>query len=284
MKRSGMQLVVCGSCTHPEFMTIRGGSLCPTEYPAVVGLIDHPDEGLILFDTGYDPAFIEATHPFPERFYRWSTPVQLKPDETAAEWIARIGCSPADVRAIVLSHFHGDHIAGLHAFPNAKIFCSAAGLRELRRHGRVGRVRRGLLSRLVPDTLGGRAMFFEDCALHRLPTDFAPFEDAADLFGDGSLAAVPLPGHCPGHWGLALRLADDRHAFLIADAAWSSRAVRDAIPPPRLTTALLGETRAYRQTLGRVSSLSHRNREMLILPSHCPVAARDSGLLRKADA
>jgi glyoxylase-like metal-dependent hydrolase (beta-lactamase superfamily II) len=273
VKRVSLQLLACGSCRHPEAMTRKGASLCAADFPAIVGLIRHPDAGLILFDTGYDPAFFAATRPFPERFYRWATPVRLEPGESAVEQIARLGHAPADVAAIILSHFHGDHVAGLHHFPNAAIHCAEAGLTAIRRGGRLARMRQGLLPALVPEDVARRARFFEQASPVDLPPAFAPFTRGMDLLGDGSLIAVDLPGHCPGHWGLALRLDDDRFAFLIGAAAWSFTAVAAGTPPPRLTTALLGDTSRYRATLDSLHRLHVGGAGVVILPAHCPAAA-----------
>lgn len=274
MTRVSLSLLGCGRCRHPEAMTRRGASLCAADFPAIVGLIRHPSEGLILFDTGYDPAFFDATRSFPERLYRWATPVRLDAGESAAEQLARLGHAADEVRRIILSHFHGDHVAGLHNFPGARIHCSRTGLATTGSGGRFARVRRGLLPALVPWDVDRRATFFEDGPFVDLPDMFAPFARGADLIGDGSLIAVELPGHCPGHWGLALRLEDDRRVFLIGDAAWSIGAVEALAPPPALTTALLGDTGSYRATLADLNRLSARaGDDVAILPAHCPVAA-----------
>ena len=242
MTRCRLHVLKAGACRHPAASTRAGASLRPAVYPALVGLILHPSEGAILFDTGYDPAFFAATRPFPERLYRWITPVELPRGEAAADQLARFGLTPQDVRAVVASHFHGDHVAGLHAFAHARLYCSRAGLEQVRRAGRLARVRRGVLSTLVPDALAAKARFFEDLPRAPLGPELHPFESGADLFGDGSLVAVELPGHCPGHWGLVLREESGQGVFLVADAAWSRAAIRDDAPPPSLTTALLGAT------------------------------------------
>ena len=273
MKRTRIHVLQAGACLHPAAMAREGASLSPAVFPALAGLILHPQEGPVLFDTGYDPAFLEATRPFPERFYRWMTPVRLAEGEAAADQTERLGIKPAEVRAVVISHFHGDHIAGLHAFPNARLYCARAGLAEVRGPGRFARVRKGVLAGLVPADAEARARFFEELPRVGLPGDFAPFEQGADLFGDGSLIAVELPGHCPGHWGLALRREDDGYEFLVADAAWSGAAIRDNAPPPPITTGLLGETGPYRETLTRLHALWVRNPELRLTPSHCPEAA-----------
>ncbi len=273
MKRCQFHVLQAGLCHHPAGMARRGAGLCPTEFPALAGLIIHPTEGPILFDTGYDPAFFAATRSMPERLYRWATPVQLKEGHAVADQLQRHGLKAEDVRHIVISHFHGDHIAGLHAFPAARLFCSRIGAAQLTSGSRFGRVRRGLLSTLAPAELHERAVYFEDMAATPLDDDMKPFEAGVDLLGDGSLLAVPLPGHCVGHWGLLVRDGDGRKTFLVGDAAWSSAAVRDNVPPPRITTALLGNTRSYRDTLHDLHLLGARNTEILLAPSHCPEIA-----------
>ncbi len=253
-----------GACRHPEFMARRGGHLCAVSFPALVGLILHPDHGPILFDTGYHPRFFAATEDFPERFYRWATPVQYGPEDSLETQLKGFNLQPADIRAVVVSHFHGDHVAGLAAFPRARVFCARQGLERLRAGGRFARVRQGLLSALVPEDIA--ATFYEDLPCAALPPEMAPFTAGADLYGDGSLVAVELPGHCPGHWGLWLP-----GVLFIGDAAWSLAAITEDAPPPAITTALLGDTAIYRRTLSHLKALVGK---VEIIPSHCPVTAR----------
>jgi len=74
---------------------------------------------------GYADRFETATTPFPERFYRWLTPVTLKPEEALGVQLAGLGIAAGDVRHVVLSHFHADleHAANpggtLHLLRNA---------------------------------------------------------------------------------------------------------------------------------------------------------------------
>jgi glyoxylase-like metal-dependent hydrolase (beta-lactamase superfamily II) len=269
MRRCEVHFLECGCCRHPEAMTLAGGRLAPTEFPALGGLFLHPSEGAILYDTGYDAAFLEATRRFPQRFYRWLTPPELPAGASAADQLARFGLTPADIRWVVISHFHADHIAGLHAFPGADIACAKAGLANACRGGDWRALTQGVLRALIPADFASRAVFFEDRPRIALPAAFAPFDEGADIFGDGSLLAVELPGHCPGHWGLAARGADDRQHLLAGDAAWSSRAIRENRPPPAITTGFLGDTEPYRRTLSRLHQLAAAAPELLITPSHC---------------
>ncbi|RZM37612.1 MAG: MBL fold metallo-hydrolase [Sphingomonas sp.] len=277
MKRSSLEIVECGHCRHAEAMTRRGAAWRGVDFPALVGVIHHAQEGVILYDTGYDAAFMDATRALPERLYRLATPVTFAPGESIVDQLATRGIPADAVRHIILSHFHGDHVAGLHNFPHATLHCACAGLRDLRARSRFGSARRGLLPALVPDRID-HAAFFEDATPVALPAAFQPFDRGADLLGDASLLAVELPGHCPGHWGLALRLEDDRYTLLVGDAAWSLTAIERNMPPPGLVARLLGDAAVQRSTLAALHRLHGGRPDTLLLPSHCSIAARQAGL------
>lgn len=280
MREVEVHLFASGACRHPAAMTQRGAGWRSARFPALPALLVHPSEGPILFDTGYAAGFTEATQPFPERFYRWLTPMELPAGDDAASRCRARGIDPATVRHVVLSHFHGDHIAGLSQFVSARIHCARAGLDDAMRGGRWRSIRRGVLRALLPPDLVERARFFEDAPSVALPADARPFTRGADLLGDGSLLAVELPGHCPGHWGLLVADARRGLHFLVADAAWSLEAIRGNRPPPAVTTAFLGATQRYRATLAALHALHVRNPDLVLTPYHC--AERETAIERDA--
>lgn len=276
MREVAVHTIRAGHCLHPQRMSIRDGSWRPAVFPALSMLIVHPVEGPMLFDTGYDPAFFAASQPFPERLYRWLTPVTLGEGSEVAAQLARFGFAPGDVRHLILSHFHADHIAGTHAFPNAAIHCSKAGLDAACSGSRFAAVRKGVLRTLLPPDLAERARFFEEAPRARLPAALQPFEDGADLIGDGSVIAVELPGHCPGHWGLVVADAARGAHFMVADAAWSTDAIHRNMPPPSITSNFLGSARRVEATLARLNALWQRNPEIRLTPAHCPERAAEA--------
>ncbi len=281
MIRIGFRWLERGSCRHPQAATIKGGSLCAVDFPAMVGVIAHPALGNLLFDTGYDPAFLDATRPFPERLYRWATPVEVGAGEEWQAWLMRHSIAPDTLAGLIVSHFHGDHVAGAARLAGLPLYCARAGLLALRSGSRFGRVRQGLLPALVPQAMDAQARFFEDAAQRALPSAFVPFTSGRDILGDGSLLAVELPGHCPGHWGLAFVNEDDRPILLAGDAVWSDRSIAENRPPPRLTTAILGNTPLYRATLEQLHQASCNGSGVAILPSHC---ARSAAVFNAGDA
>ena len=76
-------------------------------------LILHPDAGAMLYDTGYADRFEQATTPFPERFYRWLTPVTLPVEQHLGTQLRRYGVRLDEVKRVIISHMHADHVAGL---------------------------------------------------------------------------------------------------------------------------------------------------------------------------
>lgn len=276
MNEVSVKSLLTGYCMHPQVMSIRDGSWRPVAFPALAMLLVHPVEGPMLFDTGYSEHFLEATKHFPERVYRWTTPLKLMPGAAAELQVKRAGYDPLDVRHVIISHFHADHISGLAAFPNAVFHCARAGFEQICSEGRFSRVRRGLLQTLLPLDFATRARFFEDGSGVNLNTAYAPFEHGVDLLGDGSVLAVELPGHCPGHWGLAVNNIHQPGHLLVADAAWSLDAIKRNVSPPAFTTAFLGNTVKARETLRKLHTLSKSNPGLRITPCHCPERAKEA--------
>jgi glyoxylase-like metal-dependent hydrolase (beta-lactamase superfamily II) len=269
VQRIEYRIYEAGHCMHPECATRRGASLASIPYPALAFLLRHPQQGRLLFDTGYSEHFLDATRHFPERLYRAVTPVHLAVDEPLRVQLQRDGVTPGDVGHVMLSHLHGDHLGGLHDFPDAALICSREAWEDMHARSRLGALKRGLLPRLLPDDFLDRVSWIEDAPLSDLPAALAAFGAGHDLFGDGSLLAVSLPGHAAGHYGLLFVDPQDKPIFLVADAAWSSQAIREGVPPPALVTAWLGDTQVYRDTLQRLHELAHATPSIRVLPSHC---------------
>lgn len=125
-------------------------------------VIEHPTEGLIVFDTGYDQAYFEACQTWPERLYPLLVPVTFDGGQSLVVQMKSIDLDPQNVRHVIISHFHADHIAGLHHFPQARWHCAKAGLDQITTLKRFSRVRRGLIKALIPPRFTDQAAFFED--------------------------------------------------------------------------------------------------------------------------
>lgn len=263
-----IQLLKIGHCRHPEFIVQKGGRFKFCEYPAIVTLIKHPGKGYVLFDTGYSPRFVDATQGFPNRLYRWLTPMTLNTEECLLTQLAQQGIGADDINTIFISHFHADHIAGLKDFPNAQYICSKQAYHSfISRHG-FSALLKGYLKALLPADFLRRVNFIEASKVIKLDAELPPFTDGYDLFGDGALIAVALPGHAFGHFGLLCNIGN-HPCFLVADASWSLKAIRDNIRPNPLAMLIMSQRDQYYETLSKLSRLHHARTDLTLIPSHC---------------
>lgn len=272
-----LDLLHMGHCLAPMALTAQGAPWRLGRFPAGAALIRHPRHGTILFDTGYGQSFFDATTSLPERFYRWLTPVRLPKAQRLTQQLQRHGVTAPDM--VILSHLHADHVAGLFdlAQPPAAIITSAqakAGLDT----GRIASLKAGC-PLLLRDALRRQTMtVIEDHPLITLqPHELGTFRTGHDLLGDGSMVAVPLPGHGQGQFGLYLPDLDHGPAFLIADAAWSLAALRDNRPPPRNTLNRLGNAARYLDTFSALCTLHRLRPELRLIASHCPETFPEQG-------
>ncbi|MFJ3058252.1 MBL fold metallo-hydrolase [Herbaspirillum sp. NPDC087042] len=263
------ELLKVGHCTHPECVAMRGGRWASVPFPALCGLLRHPQRGWLLFDTGYSAHFMAATQPFPQRLYRWTTPSLLPEHERLTVQLRRRGIAPEDISGIVISHLHGDHIAGLRDFPRARFFVMRTELDSMRRRCAWNNLRHGVLPALLPDDFADRLHFADDCPTVKLPSALSAFGEGMDLFGDGSVLAVHLPGHTLGQIGLALHDETGRITFLCADACWSLQAIRDDLRPTWLARQLFDNATHYLETFARLRRLHLAASDVRLIPSHC---------------
>jgi glyoxylase-like metal-dependent hydrolase (beta-lactamase superfamily II) len=268
MHKLEWRLYEAGYCTHPELATRAGASLRSCEFPALVALLRHPVQGTVLFDTGYSPHFMRATRHFPEYLYRMVTPVRLQQGAALSWQLEQDGIAPAAVAWVVLSHLHGDHVGGLADFPRSPIVLSRAAWHDMDGRSRLGALSKGLLPGLWDPHSRARVHWLEDLQTIALSDPFAAFGVGHDLFGDRSVLLISLPGHAAGHYGLLFEDVEGP-VFLVADASWSSQAIRELLPPPSVVTGWLGDTRAYRDTLAKLNALYRQAPQVRIVPSHC---------------
>lgn len=244
-------------------------------FPAMFAVLEHPEQGPILFDTGYGQAYLDERRRLTGRIYNAVTPVTTEPAWFPGARCRAAGIDPKDVRRVVLSHFHADHVAGLADFPRARFTYFASAWEAVRGLTGLRALRRGFLPRLLPANFEGRSDPIEEGRWTELPPELAPFRRAIDLLGDGSLQVLALPGHAAGQLGLLVRrTGGDPPMLLCADACWTSRSFREEIVPSAVTRLLFESARTYRATLGLLSELHRARPDIEIVPSHCEEAER----------
>ncbi|UXI67123.1 MBL fold metallo-hydrolase [Tahibacter amnicola] len=267
--RVDVHLLSVGYCRHPEWVTMRGGALRSCTFPSLCALIVHPQLGPILYDTGYADHFLAATSRFPEMLYRWVTPVGLSPEQRLEVQLSQRGVRLRDIRFVVISHFHADHVAGLRDLPQARFIALRGEVDHLRRKHAWNALRKGFLPALLPPDFDARVRYADDSRAVTLGAAWRPFEHAFDILGDGSLLGVPLSGHTQSQMGLLCRDRNDRLVLLAADACWSARAFREQRMPSVLARLLMHDWAEYARTLHGLHAVSCSLPELAVIPSHC---------------
>jgi len=266
-----VRLLNTGFATTHRWILLRGAGLRSLQVPVTVALLHHPEHGWGLFDTGYAPRSREASRGWPYGIYHHVAPIRAGPEDTVAAQLGDAGLSTADLRWIVLSHFHADHVAGLRDFPRARLWATREGWEYVRARRGVPAVRRGILPQLFPPDLAERATFLDDF-------DAPPVEGlggAWEIFGDGSARLVPLPGHARGQLGMLAHVRDaagEREVLFAADATWLSAAIRAQRPPHPVTRVFIDDFPALEHTLRRLHTFAAAHPEVRIVPTHCPEA------------
>ena len=279
----GLRLFTTGYTSSKAHLAERGGDYRTTiRFHAMIGVIEHPEHGLTLFDTGYGPRFFDATQRWPYRLYKMLTPVVTSEKLTAVAVLKRAGIDPSDIRRIVLSHLHGDHTCGLHDFPEADVILLQRCWEQSAHLKGFAAVRRATLPDLIPD-FGSRLCLIR----HLHDPGFGPFKATHDLFGDGSVRLVDLSGHADGQCGILLQTEHNgvpRRRLLAADSAWTSATLRDNLPLTLPFRLLAASTREATATKEKLTRLWNDFPDTEIILTHCPEIAERYGFDQQLEA
>lgn len=232
--------------------------------PINVFVIEHP-LGLTLFDTGQDRRSITDPDYYPTSglaglIYRRTARFEIGPDETVPGQLKRLGYDVGDVRHVVLSHLHQDHIGGLRDLVGARFVTTVTEWGALVAKGSETY---GYLPHHtdLPGARWDRVDFRPTAS-----PDLAPFDRAVDVLGDESLVLVPTPGHTPGSASMLVRTGTTP-LLLVGDLTYGVDLMHEGRVPG------VGNAHELRSTTERVLEFERRHPGLAILPAHDPGTA-----------
>jgi len=166
------------------------------DLPVSCFLFRHP-QGNVLFDTGCHPSVAEN----PEK--RWGSLARavvptMAGDDNVVRELRRINLTPADIDIVVNSHLHCDHCGCNEFFSKATIYVHADELATVR-----------------DPNMEGKGYFQADW---KHPMPIIEINGEVDIFDDGRIVLLPLPGHTPGLTGLLASLPNSGAYLLASDA------------------------------------------------------------------
>jgi glyoxylase-like metal-dependent hydrolase (beta-lactamase superfamily II) len=271
-------LLDTGFCYAWEHTLISTGRWKRIKCHSTVGLLHHTLLGWILWDTGFAPRIIEATRPWSYRLYRLATPMRLSPALTALQQILDLGLTAKDIRFIVISHLHGDHIAGLRDFPESRFILAKSGWDYFEPRSGFNAVRKGYLPSLIPEDFSERAELLPEFS----GPEIGALGASHDLFGDGSVQLVSLPGHARGQMGMLALVQGKRYLFT-ADACLHSESLRSGRSPGMESYLVADSIADISRSISKLSRFCRENPDVIPIPTHCPEVF-ESFVVRKNDS
>lgn len=168
------------------------------------------------------------------------------------EQLAQLRVDPKQIEVIGISHYHYDHIGQAKLFPQARLLLGKGDARALR----------------TPDNPDAKPLS------HWLNGDgkLEEINGDEDVFGDGSVIMLDLPGHTPGHHGLLVKLARTGYVLLSGDLAhFRENYVNNGVPPFNFdraqTLASLERFKSIEKNLRATVIIQHEQGDLQKLPA-----------------
>ncbi|HLX39906.1 MAG TPA: MBL fold metallo-hydrolase, partial [Ktedonobacteraceae bacterium] len=159
----------------------------------------------------------------------------------------------------LLSHLHWDHVSGIPDIPGVLLRINRVEY-DAARYGLFA-ANNGLVSQLMCDN----PIDLFDCA----GPAYEGFHSSYDLFGDGSIVLVPLPGHTPGNTGMFINRSNGSRIFLLGDAAWvSQNYLRPATMHPFIWSGVTSDDATARETLIQLHRYAKRHPHIPLIAMH----------------
>lgn len=105
--------------------------------------------------------------------------------------------------------------------------------------------------------------------IHFKAKPYENFSHSLDVFDDGSIVLVPLPGHTPGAIGMFVNLASGKRVFFTGDTTWTSEGFSYPSHKFWLASLLVDHDReATARSILKVHRLMQEYPDMVIVPAH----------------
>ena len=162
--------------------------------PIYCWLIEHPD-GLVLVDTGETAKIYDKGYLPDGGLYHKVVETRITKEEEIIPQLTKIGVQAKDIKTIILTHLHGDHIGGLAHFQHSEIFVSE---KEYAMATSKKGPENGYFSKNWPT-------WFKPTLVTYTNGTEGVFTKSEQITKDGTITVVPTPGHSVGHQSVLVK-------------------------------------------------------------------------------
>ena len=190
-----------------------------------------------------------------------ASPAPAAPQRSLIDQLAQLHLMPGQISFIGISHYHSDHVGQVASFPQATLLIGKGDWDALNDAKSSPAINPANFSPWISG--GGK--------VEPLPGD-------KDVFGDGSVVMLNMPGHTPGHHSLLVKLKEKGTVLLSGDLAhfrenYDSNGVPTFNTNRADTLASLDRFKQLATNLHATVIIQHDARDIDKLPAF-PAAAR----------
>lgn len=189
-------------------------------------LIEHP-KGTILVDCGWhrdmspDGEFDKCAQirSLGSRALYMVNQGKVEKGQAVDEQLTKLGIIPSDLDYVLLSHLDCDHANGVGLVKGAKrILVSKSELEGTKKNDRKNKIRY-------------QSKWWDGCNLESFDWNDTegPFGKAYDLFGDGSIKMIAIPGHSDGLCAVKVKNDEGKYVLLYSDGGYATKSWKEMI-------------------------------------------------------
>jgi N-acyl homoserine lactone hydrolase len=244
--------LVTGVTHRSAAVAYRGGSFTDKrDFGMTALLVRHP-KGDVLIDTGMGRQVDAQVAALPFWFRAVTSYTR---GTAAADQLDAAHYDRKNLRAILLTHAHWDHVSGVPDFPGTPVWISADERRFVDAGGWITQTAREAHAQ------------WEEYAFEGGP--YLGFPKSHDVYGDGAIVVVPAPGHTPGSVIVFVATPDGKRYAMVGDLAWQREGITEREERPWLTRSLADDdVPKTRESLLRIAAVKERIPELVLVPAH----------------
>lgn len=253
-----------GFASVPKGLFVSGAPWKSVRFPIMSFLIERKGN-LVLFDTGLGARIHEEMKPLRYRQNWFFNKFVMKTEfdvlrDPVVKQLPTLGYDPKSVKTVILSHLHWDHAGGMLDFPDAEFIIGkkeweSATAPDSHKHAYIReQYERPELNKRLVSTIPGKT--------------FLGFLASYDIFGDGSLVLVDLPGHTDGLMGLIVTMPSGKRFLLGGDSFYFPENLETKSPKSKLMKKLVHEKEEADRTIEKLYDLMMDNRSIEMVGCH----------------